>query len=488
MLSIPHPTFPKVEKTYTSLPDSFFIHTKPTPVASPKVLFWNQELANQFGLDEWTQNLDAIAATFSGSNFPGGIEPFAQAYAGHQFGHFTVLGDGRAILLGELLNNNGERFDFQWKGSGRTRFSRNGDGRATISSMVREYIISEAMVGLKIPTTRSLAVVGTGETVLREEPQGGAVLTRVASSHIRVGTFEYAYHTLTAKELEALFLYTANRHAPEVLQSENPALAFLEFVMRRQVSLLTHWMRVGFIHGVMNTDNMSIAGETIDYGPCAFMNGYSAKRVFSSIDSRGRYAYSNQMGIGHWNLACFANAMLPLFDPKNETAIELAKQKLTLLEDWLEQSYIQMLGEKIGIPNLTEKDLPLVQSLYQWMQDTSADYTNTFLILEGEYEPKDPIYKDTRWIDWVQTWREARKKRGIRDEDYLALMQKTNPSFIPRNHLVEVALANANQGLTTVSEQLIERGKSPYTRKTGYDYEAEVPVGGDREYQTFCGT
>ncbi|TGM56457.1 YdiU family protein [Leptospira biflexa] len=488
MPSLSFPSFPLVEATYTSLPNSFFQVTKPTPVSSPEVLFWNDALALEFQFSHWKKQEEATARFFSGSILPEGIESFAQAYAGHQFGHFTMLGDGRTIVMGEFKNKNGERFDFQWKGSGRTKYSRNGDGRATISAMVREYIMSEAMAGLQIPTTRSLAVVKTGEAVLREDPQEGAVLTRVAKSHIRMGTFEYAYQALSLEELEALFLYTARRHAPDVLNTENPALAFLEFVMRRQVSLITNWMRVGFIHGVMNTDNMSIAGETIDYGPCAFMNGFSAKRVFSSIDVNGRYAFSNQVGIAQWNLACLANSLLPLLDPNQETAIALAKTKLNELETWFHESYIRMLGEKIGFPDLTEKDLPLLQSLYQWMQDTEADFTNTFLVLEGVYSPKDTIYNDIRWKDWVKLWKEEKTKQGIRDEDAISLMQKTNPSLVPRNHLVEMALANVRQGNTSVVDQFIERSLSPYKREIGYDYGDEVPMGGDANYQTFCGT
>lgn len=488
MPSLSFPAHPTVEKTYTSLPNTFFQSIKPTPVASPNVVFWNESLANEFMFENWKKQDVATAQFFSGTSLPDGLEPFAQAYAGHQFGHFTMLGDGRTIVLGEFQNRNGEKFDFQWKGSGRTKFSRNGDGRATISAMVREYIMSEAMVGLQVPTTRSLAVVATGETVLRDEPQEGAVLTRVASSHIRVGTFEYAYHALTSNDLESLFKYTVNRHAPELLNADNPALAFLEFVMKRQVILVTNWMRVGFIHGVMNTDNMSISGETIDYGPCAFLNAYNAKRVFSSIDANGRYAYANQMGIAQWNLACLTNALLPLIDQNEETAIDLAKGKLSELEDWFQESYIRMLGEKIGFPNFTEKELPLLRSLYQWMQDREADFTNTFLVLEGALNPKDSIYNDTRWKDWVKDWQEEKKKHGIREEDAISLMQKTNPSLVPRNHLVELAIANVRQGQIRIAEDLINRGHTPYARLLDYDYEEEVPKGGDGNYQTFCGT
>ncbi|TGM01693.1 protein adenylyltransferase SelO [Leptospira jelokensis] len=488
MPSLSFPRTPISEITYTSLPESFYQFTNPTPVADPKVIFWNEGLADEFQFSDWNKQEETTAKFFSGSSLPDGIRPFAQAYAGHQFGHFTMLGDGRTIVMGEFQNRKGEWFDFQWKGSGRTKYSRNGDGRATISAMVREYIMSEAMAGLQIPTTRSLAVVKTGEPVLREEVQEGAVLTRVASSHIRVGTFEYAYQALSLDELEALFRYTVNRHTPELMSAENPALSFLEFVMKRQVTLVTHWMRVGFIHGVMNTDNMSIAGETIDYGPCAFMNGYFGKRVFSSIDANGRYAFANQMGIAQWNLACLTNSLLPLIDPNEEKAIELAKAKLNELEMWFQESYIRMLGEKIGFPNLTEKDLPLLRNLYQWMQDREADFTNTFLVLEGVYKPKETIYQDSRWKDWVKDWQEEKKKQGIREEDAISLMQKSNPSFIPRNHMVEIALANVRQGQMSVAETLIKRSQNPYIRELGYDYGEEVPQGGDGNYQTFCGT
>ncbi len=482
------PTLPPTESSYLTLPEVFFQKVNPTPPTSPSLLFWNLPLATEFGLGDWANHEDAISNFFSGAKIPPNIHPFAEAYAGHQFGHFTMLGDGRTTVIGEFLNNEGKKFDFQWKGSGRTKFSRNGDGRATVSAMVREYIMSEAMAGLKIPTTRSLSVTLTGEKVLREEVQDGAVLTRIAASHIRVGTFEYAYHTLTEKDLEALFLYTAKRHMPEVLLSENPALSFLEVVMKRQVSLLTDWMRVGFIHGVMNTDNMSIAGETIDYGPCAFMNGYSAQRVFSSIDSRGRYAYANQMGIAQWNLACLANALLPLFDASQKTAIELAKSKLRELEDWFQFHYVKMLGEKIGIPDATEADLPLIQSLFQWMQDNEADFTNTFLVLEGAFQSKQKIYEDIRWTDWKKSWEETKKRKGLREDDVLSLMKKTNPALIPRNHLVELALANVRQGQVSLTNQILTRNENPFHREEGYDYDSEIPIGGDSDYQTFCGT
>lgn len=485
------PKMPIFPQSYTTLPTSFYHRESPALAKEPRLIAWNLELANSLKWEEIQPNKmseEKLAGFFCGQDIPEEANPISQAYAGHQFGHFTMLGDGRAILLGEVRTGDGGTLDVQWKGSGRTKFSRGGDGKATLSSMLREYIMSEAMFGLGIPTTRSLAVVATGEKVLREEVQEGAVLTRIAKSHIRVGTFEYAYHLLSIEELESLFEYTVKKHFPNCLDSGNPPLAFLEEVMKKQVSLITSWMRVGFIHGVMNTDNMSIPGETIDFGPCAFLNGYSAKRVFSSIDQRGRYAFANQVGIAHWNLACLANALLPLIDKDNEEAIRLAKAKLDELEDWMQESYVRMLGEKIGIPDLTSKDLPLLQTLFQWMQDTEADYTNTFLELEGIPTFKNEIFKDNRYKDWKKSWKEELKIRKIKEEDALLLMQKTNPALVPRNHLVENALQNAKEGLLSPLKILVSRGLDPYRRELGYKYEEEEPLGGDQGYQTFCGT
>ncbi|NCS94699.1 MAG: YdiU family protein [Leptospira sp.] len=488
MPSIKFPSLPNTQSTYTSLPDSFFQKIKPTPVRDPKLLLWNEELAEEFGLGSWIDDKFAIAQVFSGNSLPEGLDPFAQAYAGHQFGHFTMLGDGRATMMGEFNDRNGRLFDFQWKGSGRTKYSRGGDGRATLGAMLREYLISESLFYLGIPTTRSLAVVTTGENVLREEIQTGAVLTRVASSHIRVGTFEYAYHFSSEQEILALLEYSVTRHYPELKQNENLALSFLEAVMKKQVKLLVHWMRVGFVHGVMNTDNTSISGESIDFGPCAFLNGYSSRRVFSSIDQNGRYAFSNQLGIIHWNLSCLANALLPLIHKDTNKAIEQAKGLLANFEDWLQESYIQMLGEKIGIPNLKEKDLPIVQKLFQWMQDHQADFTNTFLVLEGAYHPKEEIYQSPNWKNWYDEWKREIQLRGISETEAQILMQKTNPAWIPRNHLLENALMNAREGSLSLVNILLQRHKNPYARKLGYDYSTELPIGGDANYQTFCGT
>jgi uncharacterized protein YdiU (UPF0061 family) len=316
----------QIENTYAKLPAAFFTLQQPVPVAKPAIVFFNERLANDLGLGFLNEEEENIAGYFSGNKIPEGAQPLAQAYAGHQFGHFTMLGDGRAILLGEQIDPRGKRFDIQLKGSGQTPYSRRGDGRATLYSMLREYLISESMYHLGIPTTRSLSVVSTGEKVYREEVHNGAVLTRTANSHIRVGTFEYARRFCSAEDLRALTNYTIQRHYPEITDTDNPALELLKAVMHKQIDLMVNWMRVGFIHGVMNTDNMSIAGETIDYGPCAFMNAYNPRTVFSSIDTRGRYAFGNQPYIAQWNLTVFASALLPIISENQQKAVDLVKE------------------------------------------------------------------------------------------------------------------------------------------------------------------
>jgi uncharacterized protein YdiU (UPF0061 family) len=339
--------------SYQSLGESFFEWVKPTPVQSPGLLLFNQLLANELGLpvDLSESTASELEQIFSGNQLAEGSEPMAQAYAGHQFGYFTMLGDGRAILLGEHITPSLQRFDIQLKGSGPTPYSRRGDGRATLKAMLREYLISESMHGLGIPTSRSLAIVKSGEKVYREEIQDGAILTRIMQSHIRVGSFEYVNHYLTKEDLKAYTNYTLARHYP-LAAVENPALSLLKEVLIQQVHLIVHWMRVGFIHGVMNTDNMSIAGETFDYGPCAFMNGYDPAKVFSSIDTNGRYAFANQPGIAHWNLSCLANALLPIIHDNQEEAVELAKEVLNLFPDLYTQAYTAMMGAKIGFSKI----------------------------------------------------------------------------------------------------------------------------------------
>ena len=316
------------QNSYVELPAKLYIKQLPVSVKNPQIIYYNMSLAKELGLEFLSEEKVAVAEYLSGNKIPEGATPISQAYAGHQFGHFTMLGDGRAVLLGEQINQNNQRYDIQLKGSGQTPYSRSGDGRATLSSMLREYIISESIHHLGIPTTRSLAVIQTGEKVYRETVNDGAVLTRIASSHIRVGTFEYVINSCSKEDLEIFIKYVIDRHYPEISDTDNPSLGLLKVVMHKQIDLIVHWIRVGFIHGVMNTDNMSIAGETMDYGPCAFMNTYNPKTVFSSIDINGRYAFGNQSTIAHWNLTVFASTLLPLISKNKEKAIQLANDIL----------------------------------------------------------------------------------------------------------------------------------------------------------------
>ncbi|MCH8554794.1 MAG: YdiU family protein [Schleiferiaceae bacterium] len=467
--------------TYLTLPGHFYTEQHPTPISDPKCLLWNTALAKDLG---WSALSDsAITALFSGNSIPEGLRPFAQAYAGHQFGHFTKLGDGRAVLLGEQLLQNGNRVDIQLKGAGPTPYSRRGDGRATLASMLREYLISEAMHHLGIPTSRSLAVIQTNDPVYREVVHPGAVLTRVMSSHIRVGTFEYARNFGQASDLEALLKYTIKRHYPELIGTQNPALAFLEHVMDAQIALIVEWMRVGFIHGVMNTDNMSIAGETFDYGPCAFMNSYHPDTVFSSIDAQGRYAFANQPLLARWNVAALAMALLPLLGKSETAASNSAK---TLLDDFMpryQNKFLDMMCNKLGIAKPQENDRMLVEELLGWMEQAQADYTNTFLVLSGDLAP-DTIWLQPTFLDWKRRWE---MRCGTSGPD-LAIMRANNPKVIPRNHLVENALEQAHLGDLSPFLALHDILKNPYTYQGEMAPYQVPPATDDREYQTFCGT
>jgi serine/tyrosine/threonine adenylyltransferase len=474
------------ENSYTSLPSVFFRAVAPTPVKKPKVILWNKDLAEEFNLSNLSD--DEKAELFSGNSIATGSIPISQAYAGHQFGNFTMLGDGRAILLGEVLLPDNERRDIQLKGSGRTPFSRGGDGRATLSSMLREYIISEAMYYLGIPTTRSLAVVETGEYVYREVQQTGAVLTRVAKSHIRVGSFEYAYQFTDFTALKNFTDYTIQRHYPECMSTENPVLEFLNQVVHRQLDLIINWLRVGFIHGVMNTDNMSISGETIDYGPCAFLNIYRPQTVFSSIDMGGRYAFGNQPSIAHWNLACLANSLLPLIDSDMNTAIQLVQKSLDGYSEQFQEKYWEMMGKKMGFPNLGEEEISLGKELLNWMEKNSADYTNSFLELEEKELPQNGLYSQQIFQDLKNRIRELKLKNDIDEKISLSLSQENNPYVIPRNHKVEHVLEKARVGEFSPLFELVENLKNPYLRRKDLSYTGEIPEGGDAGYKTFCGT
>jgi uncharacterized protein YdiU (UPF0061 family) len=433
------------DNTYSKLPKSFLENIKPVPVKDPKLIILNKNLAEQLDLDFSKFSDTDLAKIFSGNSLPEGSETIAQAYAGHQFGHFTMLGDGRAVMLGEHLDKENKRFDIQFKGSGRTSFSRSGDGRAVLGPMLREYIISEAMHALNIPTTRSLAVVSTGEDVIREQMLPGAILTRVASSHIRVGTFQYIAATQNADDLKTLFNYTIDRHYPEIKDSKTKALDLLNLLMQKQCELVINWMRVGFIHGVMNTDNMTVSGETIDYGPCAFMDHYHPQTVFSSIDQNGRYSYNNQPRITKWNLARFAECIIPLIDQDEQKAISIATETINNFEKLYEEKWLNMMRDKLGLFGEDRDDKHLIFELLTWMENNKADFTNTFCNLMDIQSIKDPIYQNQEYLNWTAKWKKRLEKNNTGKEKYLELMRSVNPIFIPRNHKVEEALKDASE-------------------------------------------
>ncbi len=476
------------DNTYSNLPDSFISKISPVPVKSPELTILNYNLADDLGLNFSSIKKNDLSKLFSGNALPKGSKSIAQAYAGHQFGHFTMLGDGRAVLIGEHISKNNKRFDIQFKGSGQTPFSRNGDGRAALGPMLREYIISEAMHGLNIPTTRSLAVVKTGEDVVRENILQGAILTRVASSHLRVGTFQYVAMRKNDSELKTLVDYTINRHYPNIKKSKNIALDLLKILIELQIDLVVNWMRVGFIHGVMNTDNMSISGETIDYGPCAFMDSYDPQTVFSSIDQLGRYAYFNQPSITKWNLARFAECLIPLIDPKKEKAIKIATETINSFDKIYETKWVNMMRDKLGLFGQDQKDQVLIIDLLTWMHKNKADYTNTFCFLMDENFHYNKIYNDENFLAWKERWKERLKINNNTTEKYLDLMKSVNPLVIPRNHKVEEVLESANRNDLSPLKKLIKVLEKPYEKSNeNIDYQSPDPDN-NKKYQTFCGT
>jgi uncharacterized protein YdiU (UPF0061 family) len=476
------------DNTYSKLPKSFLENIKPVPVKDPKLIILNKNLAKQLNLDFSKFSDTDLAKMFSGNSLPEGSETIAQAYAGHQFGHFTMLGDGRAVMLGEHLDKENKRFDIQFKGSGRTSFSRSGDGRAVLGPMLREYIISEAMHALNIPTTRSLAVVSTGEEVVREQMLPGAILTRVASSHIRVGTFQYIAATQNADDLKTLFNYTIDRHYPEIKDSKTKALDLLNLLMQKQCELVINWMRVGFIHGVMNTDNMTVSGETIDYGPCAFMDHYHPQTVFSSIDQNGRYSYNNQPRITKWNLARFAECIIPLIDQDEQKAISIATETINNFEKLYEEKWLNMMRDKLGLFGEDKDDKHLIFELLTWMENNKADFTNTFCNLMDIQSIKDPIYQNQEYLNWTAKWKKRLEKNNTGKEKYLELMRSVNPIFIPRNHKVEEALKDASENKLETLNQLLEVIKYPY-KDNGMLKDYQQPMSNENgNYKTFCGT
>lgn len=477
------------DNRYARLPKKFYTEQKPTPVASPSLVIFNQKLADSLGLDAEKLDSHDGAMIFAGNELPEGAFPLAQAYAGHQFGHFTMLGDGRAVLLGEQITPTGERVDVQLKGAGRTPYSRGGDGRAALGPMLREYIISEAMHALGIPTTRSLAVVTTGEAIQRETLLPGAILTRIASSHLRVGTFEFAAQWGDEDELQMLADYAIERHFPDIVNEDDKYYLFFQRVVARQAELIAKWQLVGFIHGVMNTDNMTISGETIDYGPCAFMDEYDPKTVFSSIDRQGRYAYENQPGIGQWNLARFAETLLPLFHAEQEKAIEMAQATLSYYADEYARHMRAGLRAKLGLFTEEEQDKQLIKRLLNLMENYRADYTNTFKALTFKRFHDMDWFATDEFQQWKKAWEARLQRQPQSKEDVQQLMKKSNPAVIPRNHRVEEALeAAVEQEDFRVLERLLDVLADPYAHTPEQEEFATLPEPSHYPYQTFCGT
>jgi serine/tyrosine/threonine adenylyltransferase len=477
----------RLEHTYAELPRLFYLDAVPTPVREPRLVAFNRPLALVLGLDPAALAGPAGAAIFAGNTLPEGARPLAQAYAGHQFGHFTALGDGRAILLGEQITPSGDRIDIQLKGAGQTGFSRRGDGRAALGPMLREYIISEAMHALGIPTTRSLAVVTTGEPVYRETVLEGAVLTRVAASHIRVGTIQWAAAYDDAAALRALADYTRRRHYPELADFPLPHLALFDAILERQARLIARWQLVGFIHGVMNTDNMALSGDTIDYGPCAFMDAYDPATVFSSIDHGGRYAYGNQPAIAQWNLARLAEAMLRLFDPDLDRAVELATAALDRFPVLFEQHRLNGMRAKLGLFTEEPEDQALADDLLAWMHRHSADFTNTFRTLTTAHPGSEATAADPEFEAWRRRLEARRHRQPQSRADAEELMRRHNPAFIPRNHKVEEALTAATSDDFSVMEQLLDVLATPYDHRRDLPL-FSTPGPGAQPYRTFCGT
>ena len=473
------------DNSYARLPERFHARLEPTPVAAPRLIKLNRDLASELGLDAELLATDQGAAIAAGNLVPPGAEPIAMAYAGHQFGHFVPqLGDGRAILLGEMLDRNGVRRDIQLKGAGRTPFSRRGDGRAALGPVLREYLVSEAMHALGIPTTRALAAVTTGEDVRRETMLPGAVLTRVAASHVRVGTFQYFAARRDADAVQRLADYVIDRHYPEARDARLPALALLAAVTDRQAQLIARWMQIGFVHGVMNTDNMAVSGETIDFGPCAFMDAYDPATVFSAIDEGGRYAYANQPGIAQWNLARFAETLLPILDPDPQRAVEIATEVIVGFSQRFETHYLGGMRRKIGLCTSEDGDGALIQALLDALQLDAADFTSSFRRLcAAALETGDTN------DDWIMRWRARLERDPQSPAERAVAMRRVNPAFIPRNHRVEHALeAAVERGDLSLFETLLDVLARPYQDQADAAPLADPPGPSERVCRTFCGT
>ncbi|MCG9881532.1 MAG: YdiU family protein [Bacteroidia bacterium] len=475
-----------LEYTYLTLPNKFFELVKPAPLSKPEIALLNQKLMHELGIN--TSNSQELLKFLQLAEPNPNAQTFAQAYAGHQFGHFTMLGDGRAVMVGEWVQTEKNRYDIQLKGGGRTKYSRGGDGKATYKAMLREYLISEAMFHLNIASSRSLAVIKTGDTVQREQVFEGAVLPRVMKSHIRVGTFEFARQFCTLEEQQALLDYTIERLYPELKSTQNKALELLNTVMHAQIKLIANWMRVGFIHGVMNTDNMAISAETFDYGPCAFMNSYHPNTVFSSIDRDGRYAFRNQANIGKWNLTRLAEALLPMIHSEQSVAVEWAQETLAKYDRlWVNQYYGTMLL-KLGIEDLSSELVTWVNELLSLMEKYTLDYTNTFLALSNPLFLAEPNMLQDDFVTWRNRW-ENYIESSVGMAHARTIMSKNNPAFIPRNHLVEEALDSMIAGDDSKFKTLMQVVENPYS----YDpkniaYSTPPLPEFDSRFKTYCGT
>lgn len=485
----------KFDNSYARLPERFHASVYPEPVEGPVLVKFNGALAGELGIDADLGDPQRLAAVLAGNVVPEGAEPVAMAYAGHQFGSFVPqLGDGRAILIGEVIDRNGKRRDIQWKGAGPTPFSRRGDGRAALGPVLREYIVSEAMNALGIPATRALAAVATGERVRREAMQPGAVLVRVAASHVRIGTFQYFAARQDIDGLRTLADYVIDRHYPHLNGVENPYLALIEAVALAQADLVALWMSVGFIHGVMNTDNMTLSGETIDFGPCAFLDEYEPMKVFSSIDEGGRYAYRKQPGIAQWNIARLAECLLPLIDTDEEKAVFAANGVLMAFGARFQQTWLAGFCRKIGLTGEQDGDGDLVQGLLGAMHAGGADFTLTFRRLcavtaAGDEDVFLSSFKDTaKAVEWLEAWRRRLADETVPDAERAAAMRAVNPARIPRNHKVEEALAAANYGDFSFFERLLEALAEPFEDRPEFDDYTIPPKPEERVLQTFCGT
>jgi uncharacterized protein YdiU (UPF0061 family) len=483
------------DNSYNNLPQEFFERINPVPVQDPQLIIFNDNLAKTLGIDE-SKTRKQLAELFSGNVIPKGSSPIALAYAGHQFGQFvSQLGDGRAVLLGEISTPEQKHYDIQLKGSGQTKFSRQGDGRAPLGPVIREYIVSEAMHALGIPSTRSLAAVTTGEKVYRETALPGGILTRIAESHIRVGTFEYFAAQNKIENLKTLAEYTIKRHFPLLKDSRNSYLSLLELVCDRQIELIAKWMGIGFIHGVMNTDNTSIVGETIDYGPCAFMDSYNPSTVFSSIDAHGRYAFGNQPSIAHWNMACFANCLAPLIDQDSDKAEEQAQEVINQFPNKMKVALMTVMCKKIGLKSTNSNSQETLQKLLSIMLDNESDYTLTFRYLseiikgKGNTLFKKQFLEHKQISNWLKEWTDLIKDQSLSKKEIALSMESSNPVFIPRNHLVERAIEAAveNNDFSEMKTLLAILNR-PYEEQSSYSDFMKPPKPHEVVHQTFCGT